>query len=83
MSPHTRLAPRAFWQVSGLKLAPEARRRMLDDWTLNNYYYDEAYIAYRRHAARHRGPTATLGVAVLRGVNQVSRLQSDWWEIPT
>jgi hypothetical protein len=31
----------------GIQLAPEARQRMLEDWTLN-YYYDGAYIAYRR-----------------------------------
>jgi len=31
----------------GFQLAPEARQRMLDDWTLN-YYDDGAYIAYRR-----------------------------------
>jgi hypothetical protein len=31
----------------GIQIAPEARKRMLDDWTLN-YYYDDAYIAYRR-----------------------------------
>jgi hypothetical protein len=31
----------------GFQLAPEARQRMLDDWTLN-YYYDGAYVAYRR-----------------------------------
>jgi hypothetical protein len=30
----------------GFQLAPEARQRMLDDWTLN-YYYDGAYIAYQ------------------------------------
>ena len=31
----------------GAPMAPEARQRTLDDWTLN-YYYDDAYIAYRR-----------------------------------
>jgi hypothetical protein len=31
----------------GFQIAPEARQRMLDDWTLN-YYHDGAYIAYRR-----------------------------------
>jgi hypothetical protein len=31
----------------GEPMAPEARRRILDDWTLN-YYYDGAYVAYRR-----------------------------------
>jgi len=31
----------------GIQIAPEARQKMLDDWTLN-YYYDGAYIAYRR-----------------------------------
>jgi hypothetical protein len=36
-----------FVREHGFSIAPEARRRMLDDWTLN-YYYDDAYIAYRR-----------------------------------
>src|SRR5262249_37844340 len=31
----------------GIQISPEARKRRLDDWTLN-YYYDDAYIAYRR-----------------------------------
>jgi hypothetical protein len=31
----------------GFRIAPEARQWMLDDWTLQ-YYYDDAYIAYRR-----------------------------------
>jgi hypothetical protein len=31
----------------GIVIAPEARQRMLDDWTLN-YYYDGAYVASRR-----------------------------------
>jgi hypothetical protein len=31
----------------GIQIAPEARQWMLDDWTLR-YYYDGAYIAYRR-----------------------------------
>jgi hypothetical protein len=31
----------------GIQIAPEARQWMLDDWTLR-YYYDDAYIAYRR-----------------------------------
>jgi hypothetical protein len=31
----------------GVQIAPEARRKLLDDWTLN-YYYDGTYIAYRR-----------------------------------
>jgi hypothetical protein len=36
-----------FVREHGAPIAPEARQRMLDDWTLN-YYYDDAYIAYRR-----------------------------------
>ena len=36
-----------FVREHGVSIAPEARQRMLDDWTLN-YYYDDAYIAYRR-----------------------------------
>ena len=36
-----------FVREHGFSIAPEARQRMLDDWTLN-YYYDDAYIAYRR-----------------------------------
>jgi hypothetical protein len=36
-----------FAQEHGAPIGPEARQRMLDDWTLN-YYYDDAYIAYRR-----------------------------------
>ena len=31
----------------GIQISPEARKRMLDDWTLN-YFYDDSYIAYRR-----------------------------------
>ena len=31
----------------GIQIAPEARQWMLDDWTLR-YYYDGAYVAYRR-----------------------------------
>ena|SRR5215831_5173327 len=31
----------------GAPMAAEAKQRTLDDWTLN-YYYDDAYIAYRR-----------------------------------
>jgi hypothetical protein len=31
----------------GIQIAPELRRRLLDDWTLR-YYYDGAYVAYRR-----------------------------------
>jgi hypothetical protein len=31
----------------GFRIAPEARQRMLDYETLN-WYYDDAYIAYRR-----------------------------------
>jgi hypothetical protein len=34
-------------RVHGIQIAPEARQKMLDDWTVN-YYYDDAYIAYRR-----------------------------------
>jgi hypothetical protein len=33
----------------GLRIAPEARQRMLDNRTLH-YYYDGAYIAYRHTA---------------------------------
>jgi len=36
-----------FVREHGFSIAPEARQRMLEDWTLN-YYYDDAYIAYRR-----------------------------------
>ena len=36
-----------FIQEHGAPIAPEARQRMLDDWTLN-YYYDDTYIAHRR-----------------------------------
>jgi hypothetical protein len=36
-----------FIQEHGVPIAPEARQWMLDDWTLR-YYYDDAYIAYRR-----------------------------------
>jgi hypothetical protein len=36
-----------FIREHGAPMAPEARQRILDDWTLN-YYYDDAYIAYRR-----------------------------------
>jgi hypothetical protein len=36
-----------FVRDHGVPIAPEARQRMLDNRTLN-YYYDEAYIAYRR-----------------------------------
>jgi len=38
-----------FAREHGLEIAPEARQKMLDDWTVN-YYYDDAYIAYRRTA---------------------------------
>jgi hypothetical protein len=31
----------------GIQIAPEARQWMLDDWTLR-YYYESAYVAYRR-----------------------------------
>jgi hypothetical protein len=31
----------------GIQIAPEARQWMLDDWTLR-YYYENAYVAYRR-----------------------------------
>jgi hypothetical protein len=36
-----------FAQEHGYQIAPEARQWMLDDWTLR-YYYDGAYVAYRR-----------------------------------
>jgi hypothetical protein len=36
-----------FVRVHGVSIAPEARQRMLDDWTLR-YYYDGTYVAYRR-----------------------------------
>jgi hypothetical protein len=36
-----------FVREHGFSIAHEARQRMLDDWTLN-YYFDDAYIAYRR-----------------------------------
>jgi hypothetical protein len=36
-----------FIREYGVPIAPEARQRMLDNRTLN-YYYDDAYIAYRR-----------------------------------
>src|SRR4029077_6727982 len=36
-----------FVREHGVPIAPEARQRMLDDWTLR-YYYDGAYIASRR-----------------------------------
>ncbi len=36
-----------FVQEHGYPIAPEARQWMLDDWTLR-YYYDGAYVAYRR-----------------------------------
>jgi hypothetical protein len=36
-----------FAREYGAPVAPEARQRMLDDSTIN-YYYDNAYIAYRR-----------------------------------
>ena len=31
----------------GIQIAPEAKQWMRDDWTLR-YYYDNAYVAYRR-----------------------------------
>jgi hypothetical protein len=31
----------------GIQIAPEYRQRMLDEWTLR-YYYDTAYVDYRR-----------------------------------
>ena len=34
-------------QKFGGPMAPEFRQRLLDDWTLR-YYYDDAYVAYRR-----------------------------------
>jgi hypothetical protein len=36
-----------FVREHGAPMDPEARQRILDDWTLNDYY-DDAYIAYRR-----------------------------------
>jgi hypothetical protein len=36
-----------FTREHGAAMTPEARQRILQDWTLN-YYYDDAYIAYRR-----------------------------------
>jgi hypothetical protein len=36
-----------FVREHGVSIAPEARQRMLDDWTLR-YYYDGTYVAYRR-----------------------------------
>ena len=36
-----------FVREHGSPIAPQAKQRILDDWTLN-YYYDDAYIAYRR-----------------------------------
>jgi hypothetical protein len=36
-----------FLREHGLQITPEARQRMLDNETLH-YYYDDAYIAYRR-----------------------------------
>jgi hypothetical protein len=52
----------------GAPMAPEARQRTLDDWTLN-YYYDDAYIAYRR---------TPQGVEVLAvGWDEVSKFLED------
>jgi hypothetical protein len=36
-----------FVKEHGFPIAPEARQRMLDDWTLR-YYYDDAYVVSRR-----------------------------------
>jgi hypothetical protein len=36
-----------FIREHGAPMTPEARQRILDDWTLN-YYYDNSYLAYRR-----------------------------------
>jgi hypothetical protein len=36
-----------FEREHGSRFTPVAQQRILDDWTLN-YYYDDAYIAYRR-----------------------------------
>lgn len=36
-----------FAREHGFPIAPEARQRVLEDWTLS-YYYDDEYIAYRR-----------------------------------
>jgi hypothetical protein len=35
-----------FVRENGFSIAPEARQRILNDWTLN-YYYDGAYVASR------------------------------------
>jgi hypothetical protein len=34
-------------QEFGVPLPPELKQRLLDEWTLR-YYYDRAYVAYRR-----------------------------------
>jgi len=34
-------------QEFGVPLPPEVKQRLLDEWTLR-YYYDRAYVAYRR-----------------------------------
>jgi hypothetical protein len=36
-----------IFQKLGGPMDPEYRQRLLDDWTLR-YYYDGAYVAYRR-----------------------------------
>ena len=36
-----------FARENGCSIAPEARQRILNDWTLS-YYYDGAYVASRR-----------------------------------
>jgi hypothetical protein len=36
-----------FLRENGFAIGPEARQRMLDDWTLN-WYYDGEYVASRR-----------------------------------
>ena len=57
-----------FVREHGAPIAPEARQRILDDWTLN-YYYDDAYIAYRR---------TPQGVEVLAvGADEVRKFEKD------
>jgi hypothetical protein len=56
-----------FIREHGVPMAPEARQRIRDDWTLN--YYDDAYIAYRR---------TPQGVEVLAvGWEEVSQYRKD------
>jgi hypothetical protein len=81
MSPHTRLASRAFWQVRGFQLAPEARQRTLDDRTLNYYY--EADFAYRRMPQGIEVRRRRWASQFARGSTRCHTFQSDWWEIPT